>query len=898
MQISVSSLCRFALILIPLSAPLVSAAGPDGQLDPAFGSGGRTLFGYLESDQVQLRGADRFPSTGLTWLAGTATDDLGAIYLARVTSSGQPDASFGANADGRRRTSLPNTLIPQTEALQLDGLFIDDSGKPVFFGGLQPSNAETGAFPALICRLAVAGSFDPSFDGDGCQLIRSFVNPNERCTITDAKETADHDLVVVGNCQDNVAQNVPFLARLNANGSLDQDFAGGAGVTTPAAPAANVFGQHYQALDLRADGRIVVLGTFNTAVNSIFDLDMGLIQFDAGGSIDPSFGSSGYTVLSFDVGGDNHDRAIAVSIRPDGRVLALGEARLFSSQEKRLLLAQTLASGSLDPSFDLDGLRVEDADHRMSLNARATSLLIDAQGRALITSNEVQGQPDARDDRGTDFWLALPASVPPNTETKLLISSDQATTGMISSVALANPIAFNVSPTQPFIANLPDSLHDISALLNGGTTSLTLRVQSQAPVSVVPWSGRSFSIGTTLVLPNERLGKDYRVMAWGPGLGAGSQVVIVATRNNTNVSITAPVAAAGHPANVPFQISLQAGQRYDLRADTTQQDLTGAVIRASQPIAVYSGHTCAEVPDNFDFCDSAYEQQRPRNEALGTEFAFVPRAERPNGDVIRVLADAPETTVYFNGSKIASLGAGETMDVLRSSPGLISTSQPALVAQFSRACSFDAIGDSCPGDPSQLSLEPTQRWARRYLATVPNNSLEGGVNTKLLTIIAPQSAAANVRLNGMVIGAASFSNLPGSHLAFARITRPGANSDEVSADAPIWVYATGIMDGEMYAHGAAAMLDLSIANSSASDLVLRLLPNGSRDPTFASAGLLSLDHTSALGGGQPSFDQPMTALSDSSGILIGTSLRNGNSNQQLMMLYRLSAEHLFRDGFE
>lgn len=893
------------LLLRPIMMAVLSAActGPvlasqDGSLDTSYGNQGRNVFGFLESDHIILRDMARYAPSARTWLVGDAADDPAALYLARIGTNGQPDATFGPSSDGRRRTVLPNTLVTQAEALQLDGMIIDSSGKPLIFGGLRPINAETGAYPALICRVVAAGSFDTSFDTDGCQTIRTFASANEQCSLTDAAETTDGDIVVIGNCVDEAIAERPFIARLNNNGGLDTEFAAGAGVATLPAPAANVFAQHYQALVVRPDGRPLVLGTFETAVNSIFDLDLGLIQLDAGGSIDTSFASSGFRVLSFDLGEDNHDRAIDVALRSDGRALVLGEARLFNTQEKRLLLAQTLADGSLDPSFDQDGMRVEDTDHRMSLNARASAISLDPQGRAVITSNEVSGQPDATEDRSTDFWFALPATVPPTFSTRVLISSDQATTGTISSSVLANPQPFSVSPGVPFVTDLPNSLNEISNLPNGGINNLTLHVEANAPVSVVPWSGRTFSIGTTLTLPTKSLGRDYRINNWGQGLGAGAQLTVVAANSDTLVTITPKLPAAGHPANVPFQITLQQGQRYDLRPDTTDTDFSGTLVRANKPVAVFAGHTCAQIPDDFDFCDAAYEQLRPMETGTGTEFVYVPSAHRPGGDVIRVLADRPDTTVYFNGQKVAALNAGEHFSALRSSPVLISTSQPAFAIQMSRSCIVDEANDICPGDPSQLSLEPVSRWANQYLATVPSNSSDTGFTHRVLTIIAPQSAVATLTMNGAPVGSANFTNIAGTALAYARIERPNANVDLISANAPIWVSVAGMIEAEMYAHGAAAMLPVGIPSASAKDLILRLRDNGQRDVGFGTNGVLTLDHSAALGGGQPAFAEPMQAIHDGTGLVIATAVRNGTSGQDLLMNYRVGSNNLFRDSFE
>ena len=67
-----------------------------------------------------------------------------------------------------------------------------------------------------------------------------------------------------------------------------------------------------------------------------------------------------------------------------------------------------------------------------------------------------------------------------------------------------------------------------------------------------------------------------------------SSANIVATQDNTIISITPTQNAVGHPAGVPFSIVLNKGQTYSLRAAglTANQHLSGTSVTSNKPIAI------------------------------------------------------------------------------------------------------------------------------------------------------------------------------------------------------------------------------------------------------------------------------------------------------------------------
>ena len=67
-----------------------------------------------------------------------------------------------------------------------------------------------------------------------------------------------------------------------------------------------------------------------------------------------------------------------------------------------------------------------------------------------------------------------------------------------------------------------------------------------------------------------------------------------------------------HPAGVPFNITLNRGDVYQLRHGLDDKaDFTGTTVVGNKPIAVFGGDLCGEVPYDVQFCDHMVEQMMP-----------------------------------------------------------------------------------------------------------------------------------------------------------------------------------------------------------------------------------------------------------------------------------------------
>jgi len=100
---------------------------------------------------------------------------------------------------------------------------------------------------------------------------------------------------------------------------------------------------------IQADGKLVVVGNSNTG-------NFFLSRYNTDGSVDTSFGTSGRTTTTFS---GNSSVAYALVIQPDGKLVAVGEARVLSgtySGLSRVALVRYNPDGTLDTSFGTNGL--------------------------------------------------------------------------------------------------------------------------------------------------------------------------------------------------------------------------------------------------------------------------------------------------------------------------------------------------------------------------------------------------------------------------------------------------------------------------------------------------------------------------------------------------------------
>ena len=155
---------------------------------------------------------------------------------------------------------------------------------------------------------------------------------------------------------------------------------------------------------------------------------------------------------------------------------------------------------------------------------------------------------------------------------------------------------------------------------------------------------------------------------------------MVGTQDNTSVTIDPSENVGSYTAGTPYTVNLNQGQVYQL-GDDGNGDLSGTSITSNNPVAVFAGNSCADVPSDQAACNTITEEMTP-TQTWGTNFLTEPLATR-SGDTFRFMASENGTTVKVNGSSVATLNAGQLYETILTSASEVTSNNPIQVMQYS-----------------------------------------------------------------------------------------------------------------------------------------------------------------------------------------------------------------------
>ena len=227
-----------------------------------------------------------------------------------------------------------------------------------------------------LARYLPNGALDASF-GDGGKVYTSFSDFNSSAALA-ATLQSDGKLVVVGLAPNPEAHHETFaIARYNRDGSLDTTFGDGGGVLTAIWPEIGAGPEdRANAVTVDPQGRILVAGETGS-----FLFDFAVARYLPDGSLDADFGDGG--VVQTDLGGD--DRANSIAVQPDGAILVAGSGWLTGGDQasgaEEFALVRYLEDGSFDFGFGDGGVVVTDF---RGGDDRAMKMLVRPDGRIAL----------------------------------------------------------------------------------------------------------------------------------------------------------------------------------------------------------------------------------------------------------------------------------------------------------------------------------------------------------------------------------------------------------------------------------------------------------------------------------------------------------------------------------
>jgi uncharacterized delta-60 repeat protein len=454
----------------------------DGSPDPAFGSGTPAAFGRVVTDFPGREGATR-----VTVLAGAGLLVAGYVRgldgdldvgLASYQEDGQLNAAYGTAGTVVSEIPFANDDFARAVAVQGDGKIVVAGGGAVAQGTSDFSVARYDADGVPDAGFGVGGKVSTDFGG--------------RELASGVAIQTDGKIIVAGTADGDFA-----VARYETDGELDLTFGIGGTVRT------NLSGRpgFASAVALQPDGSIVLVGQSDVSAQPGF----AVVRYDNSGALDVSFGSGGIVTIDFEENGEamavalqpdgkivvageafygsgpayfalarlnvdgtlddgspsdttagdsfgedgivthavlgDSDRATAVAIQADGKIVAAGEVAVADPEDPEYFLYSLGAvvryqeDGTVDRAFGDNGTLILPSSQGFYTDSSA--LVIQPDAKILVA-----GRSEATVDESNNFAimrLDRDGALDPEFATNGVVSTDfSAGADQISAIALGS----------------------------------------------------------------------------------------------------------------------------------------------------------------------------------------------------------------------------------------------------------------------------------------------------------------------------------------------------------------------------------------------------------------------------------------------------------------------------
>jgi hypothetical protein len=385
---------------------------------------------------------------------------------------------------------------------------------------------------------------------------------------------------------------------------------------------------------------------------------------------------------------------------------------------------------------------------------------------------------------------------------------------------------------------VPPSLQVLTG--SGHGYDLAFSLEASLPVAAYQFNpldkAEQRSNDASLLLPTATWGKRYIALT-GPVTSAGATyVTVVGLEDNTQLTIT-PTAAiqpqgtltSGIAAGATYITSLGARDLFQVATTEKDADLTGTLVEADKPVAVFAGNGCLYLPAMTTFCDHIEEQQLPV-ETWGKRYAavkFQPRGATVEDDWWGVIASEDDTVVTLAGAAglptVPKLAAGQSFWIKTPASFTVEADKPIALGHYmlSQAavtpplapgydepfetpadCAQGGANATNMGDPALSLAVPIEQYRDRYIFLVPDtyryDFLSVAVETKANTVPTFELDGEPLTLKLEPVGS--------TDLAVARLRiKDGAHT--ISANLPFGIEVHGYDCNVSYAYGGGLKLE-------------------------------------------------------------------------------------------
>lgn len=293
----------------------------------------------------------------------------------------------------------------------------------------------------------------------------------------------------------------------------------------------------------------------------------------------------------------------------------------------------------------------------------------------------------------TTFWFAAPDLQQAHGDRPVLLrfstgASPATVTVSIPANSGFTPLTINIAANSSQSIDLTPYINEIENSVVNVVNNRGLKINSTAMVSCYYDIAHGLNGDIYALKGANGLGFKFTLPFQMAFSGAGipnytCTFTILATEDNTVVTINPKNNLLGYTAGIPFNVTLNKGQTYTCQADSDvpSQRPGGTVVTSTKPIAIstkddtikYPGQPCG---------DTAGDQLIPDCNA-GNSF-IIPRGQLNGTDYYYVFAINDNTMVSVNGTVVSTINAGSFyMGTLSSPSCFVETTSPAHVFHLS-----------------------------------------------------------------------------------------------------------------------------------------------------------------------------------------------------------------------
>ncbi len=379
-----------------------------------------------------------------------------------------------------------------------------------------------------------------------------------------------------------------------------------------------------------------------------------------------------------------------------------------------------------------------------------------------------------------------------------------------------------------------------SQMLKGtGKAKYAFKLTSSVPVAAYQFSplnkAENRSSDASLLLASPALGKLYYAMSAPVAAKEDhSYVTVVGTVAGTKVTVTPSTeteAGGGIPAlkeGEAYSATIGPQEVLQIATSTKFADMTGTKIVSDKPVAVFGGHTCANLPTSKDFCDHVQEQMFPV-QTWGRDYLaakFMPRGKHEEDDWWRVMAAEDETKVNITGPDgvvptYKKLKAGEWFQIDTAKAFHIQANKAISVGHYSlgqgevtlplasiysekfqtpKGCTT-STSQANVGDPAIAMAVPVAQFRTGYVFLTPDTYVYDFVTVLIKTT----KQFPEITLDGKTLPI-HLTRVKGTDYGYARF-RITDGPHQISSNTPIGIEVHGYDCNVSYAYSGGLSLD-------------------------------------------------------------------------------------------